>query len=176
MGKKREVFDIDFCSSFSPDASIRTHERTEYAPDDNEDIISATLRERLDELPQPEQPEREINIINLRKDDRHGLGFTIVGGENSHSMDLGIFVQSITPNGPAEQDGRLQSGDRIISINGQSLEGVSHRIAVDILRGSEGAVQFIVSQPKSSSPGELIDEYRLALFYHMHFVCKNYLI
>ena len=82
------------------------------------------------------------------------LGFTIVGGENSGSMDLGIFVQSITSNGPAEQDGRLQPGDRIISINGQSLEGVSHKVAVDILRGAEGAVQLIVSQPKSASPGK----------------------
>ena len=69
-------------------------------------------------------------------------------------MDLGIFVQSIAPKGPAEQDGRIQPGDRIISINGQSLEGVSHNVAVDILRGADGAVQLIVSQPKSSSPSK----------------------
>ena len=76
-------------------------------------------------------------------------GLTIVGGENSRSMDLGIFVRSIEPHGPAHRDGRLHVGDRIISINGQSLEGVGHRVAVDIIKNAPEVVQLIVSQPKS---------------------------
>ena len=80
-------------------------------------------------------------------------GITIVGGENSRNLDLGIFVQSVIPGGPADLDGRLQPGDRIISINGQSLEGVGHRVAVDILSNAPTTVQLIVSQPRSSSPG-----------------------
>ena len=61
---------------FLTDASIRTHERTQdpFAAEDN-DLISETLRDRLEDLPPPEQPEREINIITLRKDRELGLGW-----------------------------------------------------------------------------------------------------
>ncbi|XP_022099878.1 tyrosine-protein phosphatase non-receptor type 13-like isoform X2 [Acanthaster planci] len=135
------------------DASIRTHERTRPDTLDNHtEVISETLQERLNDLSPPEQPERDITIITLKKDPKQGLGVTIVGGENSRSLDLGVFIQSVIPGGPADRDGRLHPGDRIISINGQSLEGIGHRVAVDILTNAPATVQLIVSQPRSSSP------------------------
>ncbi|XP_072164796.1 tyrosine-protein phosphatase non-receptor type 13-like [Diadema setosum] len=118
---------------------------------DQDESISDSLRERLEDLPPPDQPERDIIIVTLKKEPQKGLGLTIVGGENSRSLDLGVFVRSIEPQGPAERDGRLRVGDRIISINGQSLEGVGHRVAVDIIKNAPEVVQLIVSQPKSAS-------------------------
>ena len=59
---------------------------------------------------------------------------------------LGIFVQSITPDSPADIDGRIQPGDRIIAINGQSLEGMPHHVAVDLMRKSHKVVQLMISQ------------------------------
>ncbi|XP_030835107.1 tyrosine-protein phosphatase non-receptor type 13 isoform X4 [Strongylocentrotus purpuratus] len=116
---------------------------------DQDESISESLRERLEDLPPSEHPERDIVIVTLKKSQQKGLGLTIVGGENSRSLDLGIFVRSIEPHGPAHRDGRLHVGDRIISINGQSLEGVGHRVAVDIIKNAPEVVQLIVSQPKS---------------------------
>lgn len=35
---------------------------------------------------------------------------------------------------PADRDGRIQKGDRILSINGRSMKGVSHRESLTILK------------------------------------------
>ena len=47
-----------------------------------------------------------------------GLGFSIAGGtDNEHRTgDDGIFVTKIIPGGAAEQDGRLETGDRLIAV------------------------------------------------------------
>jgi C-terminal processing protease CtpA/Prc len=34
----------------------------------------------------------------------------------------------------ADRDGRIQKGDRVLSINGRSTKGVSHREALSILK------------------------------------------
>ncbi|XP_036194682.1 tyrosine-protein phosphatase non-receptor type 13 isoform X11 [Myotis myotis] len=53
-------------------------------------------------------PEREITLVNLKKDAKHGLGFQIIGGEKMGRLDLGVFISSITPGGPADLDGCLK--------------------------------------------------------------------
>jgi C-terminal processing protease CtpA/Prc len=35
---------------------------------------------------------------------------------------------------PADRDGRIQKGDRILSINGRSMKGVTHRESLNILK------------------------------------------
>lgn len=37
-------------------------------------------------------------------------GFVIVGEDNTGKLDLGIFIASIVPDGPAERDGRIKPG------------------------------------------------------------------
>ncbi|XP_052591511.1 tyrosine-protein phosphatase non-receptor type 13 isoform X5 [Peromyscus californicus insignis] len=93
-------------------------------------------------------PEREITLVNLRKDSKHGLGFQIIGGEKMGRLDLGVFISSVTPGGPADLDGCLKPGDRLISVNSVSLEGVSHHAAVDILQNAPEDVTLVISQPK----------------------------
>ncbi|XP_075798861.1 tyrosine-protein phosphatase non-receptor type 13 isoform X5 [Microtus pennsylvanicus] len=93
-------------------------------------------------------PEREITLVNLKKDSKHGLGFQIIGGEKMGRLDLGVFISSVTPGGPADLDGCLKPGDRLISVNSVSLEGVSHHAAVDILQNAPEDVTLVISQPK----------------------------
>jgi len=47
-----------------------------------------------------------------------GLGFSIAGGiGNEHiAGDTGIFITKVIDGGAAEQDGRLQCGDRLIMV------------------------------------------------------------
>lgn len=97
----------------------------------------------------PDSPERVIHIVQLEKEGEDELGFTIVGGENTGKLDLGIFVQSVSPDGPAAADGRIQPGDRIIAINGHSLEGMPHHVAVDLIRDSPAIVQLVISRDKA---------------------------
>ncbi|KAM3605890.1 uncharacterized protein V6R79_006675 [Siganus canaliculatus] len=95
-------------------------------------------------------PEREIVCVNLRKDPKLGFGFVIVGEDNTGKLDLGIFIASIVPDGPADKDGRIKPGGRLISLNKTSLEGVTFSDAAAILQSSPDEVELIVSQPKQS--------------------------
>uniref|UniRef100_A0A670KBJ4 Tyrosine-protein phosphatase non-receptor type 13 n=1 Tax=Podarcis muralis TaxID=64176 RepID=A0A670KBJ4_PODMU len=93
-------------------------------------------------------PEREISLVNLKKDEKYGLGFQITGGEKTGKLDLGIFIHSITPGGPADLQGSLKPGDRLISVNSVSLEGVHHHTALEIIEHAPEEVTLVISQPK----------------------------
>ncbi|XP_072138668.1 FERM and PDZ domain-containing protein 2 [Mobula birostris] len=96
-------------------------------------------------------PEREIIFVNLKKDPKFGFGFMIIGGERTGKLDLGIFITAITPGGPADKDGRIKEGGRLISVNSDSLEGVTLRTAVEVLQHTTDEVSLIISQPKGLS-------------------------
>uniref|UniRef100_A0A3B4XBW9 Tyrosine-protein phosphatase non-receptor type 13 n=1 Tax=Seriola lalandi dorsalis TaxID=1841481 RepID=A0A3B4XBW9_SERLL len=104
-----------------------------------------SLKKKLNALP---SPEREITTVNLKKDVKYGLGFQVVGGENSGRMDLGTIISSITPGGPADVNGCLKPGDRLISVNDVNLEGLSHATTIDILQNAPDDITLVVSQPK----------------------------
>ncbi|XP_034148806.1 tyrosine-protein phosphatase non-receptor type 13 isoform X2 [Esox lucius] len=95
-------------------------------------------------------PKREIICLVLKKDPKLGFGFVIVGEDNTGKLDLGIFIASIVPDGPADRDGRIRPGGRLISLNKISLEGVTFTDAAAILQSSPDEVELIVSQPKYS--------------------------
>ncbi|XP_051794612.1 tyrosine-protein phosphatase non-receptor type 13 isoform X4 [Acanthochromis polyacanthus] len=107
--------------------------------------VHDSLKKKLNALP---SPEREITTVHLKKDVKYGLGFQVVGGENSGRTDLGTIVSSITPGGPADVNGCLKPGDRLISVNDLKLEGLSHATTVDILQNAPDDVNLVVSQPK----------------------------
>ena len=43
-------------------------------------------------------------------------------------------VHKVIAGSLADRDGRIQKGDRVLSINGRSTKGVSHREALSILK------------------------------------------
>uniref|UniRef100_A0A8C0EW91 FERM and PDZ domain containing 2 n=1 Tax=Bubo bubo TaxID=30461 RepID=A0A8C0EW91_BUBBB len=92
--------------------------------------------------------EREIICVSLKRDAKNGFGFVIIGGENVGKLDLGIFIASIIPGGPADRAGNIKPGGRLISVNNISLEGVSFNTAVKIIQNSPDEVELIISQTK----------------------------
>ncbi|XP_042111539.1 synaptojanin-2-binding protein [Ovis aries] len=86
--------------------------------------------------------EEEINLTRGPS----GLGFNIVGGTDQQyvSDNSGIFVSRIKENGAAALDGRLQEGDKILSVNGQDLKNLLHQDAVDPFRNAGYAVSLRV--------------------------------
>uniref|UniRef100_H2ZX49 PATJ crumbs cell polarity complex component n=1 Tax=Latimeria chalumnae TaxID=7897 RepID=H2ZX49_LATCH len=100
--------------------------------------LSATS-EIHSEDPESAQPK----IITLEKG-TNGLGFSIVGGYGSPHGDLPIYVKTVFAKGAAAEDGRLKRGDQILSVNGESLDGVTHEQAVAILKHQKGTVTLTV--------------------------------
>uniref|UniRef100_G3TGY2 Cytochrome c oxidase assembly protein COX16 homolog, mitochondrial n=1 Tax=Loxodonta africana TaxID=9785 RepID=G3TGY2_LOXAF len=86
--------------------------------------------------------EEEINLTRGPS----GLGFNIVGGTDQQyvSNDSGIYVSRIKENGAAALDGRLQEGDKILSVNGQDLKNLLHQDAVNLFRNAGYAVSLRV--------------------------------
>ncbi|XP_032854287.1 syntaxin-binding protein 4-like isoform X2 [Tyto alba] len=68
-------------------------------------------------------------------DCENGLGIKVIGGiKELTGEEYGVYVKRILPGGVAYADGRLQPGDQILEVNGDSLIGVARERAVDILR------------------------------------------
>ncbi|KAG9336740.1 hypothetical protein AGOR_G00104440 [Albula goreensis] len=92
-----------------------------------------------------------VSEINLKRGPA-GLGFNIVGGVDQQYMlnDSGIYVAKIKENGAAALDGRLQEGDKILEINGEKLESLSHNAAVMLFRSAGEDVKLLVERGGSA--------------------------
>uniref|UniRef100_A0A8C9TI36 Tyrosine-protein phosphatase non-receptor type 20 n=1 Tax=Scleropages formosus TaxID=113540 RepID=A0A8C9TI36_SCLFO len=101
-------------------------------------------------------------------------GFQIVGGENSGRTDLGTFVSSITPGGPADINGALKPGDRLVSVNGINLEGIPHDAAVEILQSTPDDITLIVSQPKERLYEGIVSHCIYSGFFCLQELSPNY--
>ncbi|MEJ1269488.1 disintegrin and metallopeptidase domain 21 [Cricetulus griseus] len=98
--------------------------------------------------------EEEINLTRGPS----GLGFNIVGGTDQQyvSNDSGIYVSRIKEDGAAARDGRLQEGDKILSVNGQDLKNLLHQDAVDLFRNAGYAVSLRVQHRLPVQNGPIV--------------------
>uniref|UniRef100_A0ABM5EN23 Partitioning defective 3 homolog B isoform X1 n=1 Tax=Pogona vitticeps TaxID=103695 RepID=A0ABM5EN23_9SAUR len=98
--------------------------------------------------------------IDLKKGPE-GLGFTVVTRDSSVHGPGPIFVKNILPRGAAVKDGRLQSGDRILEVNGRDISGRTQEELVATLRSTKQGetVSLVVArQEETFLPRELKGE------------------
>lgn len=86
-------------------------------------------------------PETEIFHVELAKD-LNGLGITIAGYVCEKEELSGIFVKSVSAGSAADLNGRIRINDRIIEVDGQSLQGFSNHQAVELLKKSGHVVNL----------------------------------
>ncbi|CAB4058306.1 LNX1_2 [Lepeophtheirus salmonis] len=62
-------------------------------------------------------------------------GFSIVGGTDSNGRPTEpIHVLFVVPDSPAAKDGRIRCGDRLLAVDGHTLENIPHSVAVGMLK------------------------------------------
>ncbi|XP_023245294.1 protein lap4 [Copidosoma floridanum] len=88
-----------------------------------------------------------------------GLGLSIAGGIGSTPFkgdDDGIFISKVTEGGPSQLAG-LRMGDKVISVNGISVEHVDHYDAVEILKACGRVLVLVIqreTEKKVKTPSE----------------------
>ena len=66
---------------------------------------------------------------------------------NQHILDdNGIFVTKIIKGGVADQEGRIDVGDRVLSVNGQNMVDIDHEDAVGILKATGQEVTLVIEK------------------------------
>uniref|UniRef100_A0A8C9KZW7 Partitioning defective 3 homolog B n=1 Tax=Serinus canaria TaxID=9135 RepID=A0A8C9KZW7_SERCA len=104
--------------------------------------------------------------IDLKKGPE-GLGFTVVTRDSSVHGPGPIFVKNILPKGAAIKDGRLQSGDRILEVNGRDITGRTQEELVAMLRSTkqgETVCLIVARQEEAFLPRELKGEPNCSIF------------
>ena len=93
------------------------------------------------------------------------IGITLAGGADYECKEITVSakvvklginavcsfqVHKVINGSLADRDGRIQKGDRVLSINGRSTKGITHREALSILKVR---TTLFVSWPNVCSPG-----------------------
>ncbi|XP_014243541.1 uncharacterized protein LOC106663317 [Cimex lectularius] len=95
----------------------------------------------------------EVVVVILHRDNPGGsIGITLAGGADYEAKE--ITVHKVLVGSPAERDGRIQKGDRILSINGKSMKGLTHYESLAILKAPRPEVVLVVSRHKVETPDE----------------------
>ncbi|XP_029808173.1 pro-interleukin-16 [Suricata suricatta] len=84
----------------------------------------------------------QIHVTILHKEEGAGLGFSLAGGADLENKV--ITVHRVFPHGLASQEGTIQKGNEVLSINGKSLKGATHSDALAILRQARDPKQAVI--------------------------------
>ncbi|XP_018578965.1 patj homolog [Anoplophora glabripennis] len=90
-------------------------------------------------------PEMEKFVVELKKD-ANGLGITIAGYVCEKEELSGIFVKSVSKGSAADISGRIKVNDRIVEVDGQSLQGYTNLQAVEVLRNCGNVVKLCLER------------------------------
>uniref|UniRef100_A0AAQ5ZKQ4 Membrane associated guanylate kinase, WW and PDZ domain containing 1a n=1 Tax=Amphiprion ocellaris TaxID=80972 RepID=A0AAQ5ZKQ4_AMPOC len=115
-------------------------------------VVEARRRKILEQQQQPQPPEELFHwysaggkpfftrnpaelkgtFINTKlKKSRRGFGFTVVGGDEPDEF---LQIKSLVLDGPAAVDGKMETGDVIVSVNDTIVLGYTHAQVVKIFQ------------------------------------------
>ncbi|XP_075360783.1 PDZ domain-containing protein 7 isoform X3 [Mycteria americana] len=81
-----------------------------------------------------EEEEEEYRLLTVTLSKlKHSLGISISGGIESRAQPV-VKIEKIFPGGAAFLSGVLKAGQELVSVDGESLQNVTHQRAVDIIR------------------------------------------
>ena len=106
--------------------------------------ISSDSNESADEIPK----NRITDIVLVRSISTQPLGISILGGVDTKHP---IAVFNLSKGGVAEIDGRLRSGDRLLSVNGHDLSKATHSQAINHLKNAGDRVTLKILRDETEN-------------------------
>ena len=149
-------------SVVSEEASIIKDDETEAAETEDDEVLeinyegeisAETEADLIGEWSEIMGSSHEIVVAQMSKfKPSGGLGISLEGTvekvdgaeQNPHH-----YIRSVLPNGPVGQNGRLQSGDELLEVNGKKLLGLYHTDVVGILKDLPMHVRLVCARPKN---------------------------
>ncbi|KAG9435384.1 hypothetical protein HZU67_03369 [Apis mellifera carnica] len=90
----------------------------------------------------------DVIVVLLHKENPTGsVGITLAGGADCEIKE--ITIHRVLAHSIADKDGRVQRGDRILSINGRSTQGLTHRESIAVLKQPRSEVVLVVSRSRT---------------------------
>ncbi|XP_043601996.1 serine-rich adhesin for platelets isoform X2 [Bombus pyrosoma] len=90
----------------------------------------------------------DVIVVLLHKENPTGsVGITLAGGADCEIKE--ITIHRVLAHSIADKDGRVQRGDRILSINGRGTQGLTHRESIAVLKQPRSEVVLVVSRARS---------------------------
>ncbi len=118
------------------------------------ELAYAALRQALSQLNDPYtrflDPEQFKDLTNQTAGELSGIGLQLVQDPQTQ----GITVAEPLPNSPAMRAG-IQSGDRILEIDGQTTQGMKVDAAASLIRGDIGTAITLKIERGSDEPFEV---------------------
>ncbi|XP_055699199.1 protein lap4-like isoform X13 [Phlebotomus papatasi] len=118
--------------------------RIEHVVQEEPDDSKAEEEDAADGITELREERYEIHIERTSA----GLGLSIAGGKGSTPFkgdDEGIFISRVTEGGPADLAG-LRVGDKVLKVNGVSVELADHYEAVEILKACGSVLVLLVTR------------------------------
>lgn len=75
-----------------------------------------------------------------------GFGLTLSGGRDA-GTDTPLAIRGLLKDGPAQRCGRLQPGDLVLHVNGESTQGLTHAQVVERIRTGGSRLHLVLSRP-----------------------------
>ncbi|KAH9499828.1 hypothetical protein Btru_076724 [Bulinus truncatus] len=102
----------------------------------------------------PSEDPNHLRVVELEQDASGSFGISVAGGLNSPIGDAPVIIAALNSNGPAAVSGKLRAGDKILSINGTSTEGMTHEQVISALRAEAKVVLHVVQGEAVSITGQ----------------------
>ncbi|XP_016425032.1 membrane-associated guanylate kinase, WW and PDZ domain-containing protein 3-like, partial [Sinocyclocheilus rhinocerous] len=84
---------------------------------------------------------KELDVF-IKRDQETGFGFRVLGGEG---VEQPVYIGAIIPQGAAEKEGRLRTGDELVGIDCITVKGKSHKQVLDLMTNAAHNGQVLLS-------------------------------